>query len=197
MARTYTVKKCQKAQGNCQSCGKPIEVGMAYKYVKPQRGVIYKRHQDCPSWRASELTSSAQLATLYGGQEAAHDNLDHLLENTSYDESFDPAQFISDVEQIVHDCAEAADEGKEMYEESLQNLPDNFQDGSDMNDKIAECETWHDELEQWSWDGDDAPDLSNVDEEDPDREQEYENARQEWASMVCDGAREPIDSLGL
>lgn len=56
--RVTTVTAARKAPGNCEACGKPIEVGQGYKYIKPRYGRRRVRHDGCPGWRPSEMTSS-------------------------------------------------------------------------------------------------------------------------------------------
>lgn len=140
MARTTHVKAARKDQGTCESCGKPIEAGMSYKWVQPRafrgaRGTKRVRHEDCPSWRPSELSSSKMAAVM-----AAQESFD--------DEDFASAEdIVSGVESVAETVREVAEE----YRESAQNIEDGFQhetyQSQELNEKADELEGWADELE--------------------------------------------------
>lgn len=120
MARTTYVAKARKDQGNCESCGKPIPAGTPYKWVKPRPhpgavGHKRKRHQTCPDWRSSELTSSPALSELYGAQESASDAL------AQWDREDKDA-----LVGILNDLAEGVRSAGEVYRESAQNIEDGF-----------------------------------------------------------------------
>jgi hypothetical protein len=56
--RVERVKAARKDQGTCNSCGKPITKGMAYKSISFRYGGTRKRHASCPEFRPSEMTQS-------------------------------------------------------------------------------------------------------------------------------------------
>jgi hypothetical protein len=87
----------------CGACGQPIEVGTAYKHVSiksgPYGGRTLYRHEGCPTWRPSELTTS-KMAGVYAAQEMAEDQIDGC-------ETVDDLQALAaDVASQVRDVAE-------------------------------------------------------------------------------------------
>lgn len=209
MARTTHVKSARKDQGTCQKCGKKIRKGDPYKWVAPRahrgaRGYKQKRCADCPGWRASELTSSQHLSTIYGAQEAFDDFLSEWDRATG-----------DDLAQALRDCAESVREASESYNESAENIESGFGHETSMSEelreKATEVESWADEIEsaaddiedfdedsarsdaeseitdeiatELDYEGDDITEHDEYDAEDFERrvEEKISEAREEWA----------------
>jgi len=152
--RINTVAAARKEQGTCQSCGKPIEVGQSYRWIKFRYAGTRKRHSTCPSFRPSDMTN-AKYGQVYAAMESAEDALDGLSEFDSLDE----------VQEILNDCAEQAREVGEEYEESASNMESAFPNGAPKIDEIREsaeaCEDFATTLEDAlgsseDWNEDDA-----------------------------------------
>lgn len=141
----------------CGKCGKTIEVGQPYKWVKtksgPYGGAKKFRCADCPSWRPSELTGSAALGTLYGAQEAAEDALGE----------WSPEDGVDALGEILTTLAEGVREAAETYEESASNMEDGFghetyqsdelrSKAEELNGQADEVESAADELEEFDED---------------------------------------------
>ena len=117
----------------CEKCGKDIEVGTPYKWVKPvayrgARGHKRTRHEACPSWRPSELTSSAALGILYAAQEAAEDAL----------AAWTPEDGLDAAEAILNDLAEGVREAAAQYESSADNMESGFGGETSTSAEIRE-----------------------------------------------------------
>lgn len=132
--RINTVKAARKAAGTCGSCGKPIEVGEAYKWIKPRYGSRRVRHTGCSDWRPSELTSSEKLGRLYSAREAIEDALS----------SFD-GEDCSDLREALETAASEASEVAEEYNEAAENcaaVRDQCEEYSQAAESFSsECET--------------------------------------------------------
>lgn len=193
MARVTHVKKAQKAQGTCEVCHAPIEVGQPYKWCKPRshRGAIgykRKRHEGCRSWRPSETTSSGALAEVYAAQEAAEDAL------AAWDR-----ETWQDLADILDNLAEGLRAGAEVWRESASNIEAGFGHATSMSEELEgradDLESQADDLdlnvEEWdeeeAWE--DAARDASVDLEGYDRDADPEGlleaveaAREEWAT---------------
>lgn len=137
MPRVVRVAKAQKTQGTCESCSKPIEKGSAYKWVKARYGPKRNRHDACPNWKASELTGSDKLSTIFAAQEAFHEGK--------------PYASPEDYAQALRDAAESIREAAEAYRESAQNMEDGFghetSTSQELSEKGDEVESWADEID--------------------------------------------------
>lgn len=131
--RTVTVADKTKPlpPHKCEKCGKTIEVGMSYRWIKPKSGPYggRKRYRclSCPSWRPSETTSSSALASIYGAQEAAEDAL-----NAWDGESLD------DIEGLLSELADGIREGGEAWRESAQNIEDGFGHPTSQSEELTD-----------------------------------------------------------
>jgi hypothetical protein len=131
----------------CGACGKAIEIGTPYKWVKPKSGPYggtkRSRHASCPSWKPSELTSSTALSSVYAAQENASEQLGKLS----------PEDTADDIRQIVQDAAEGVREGAEAWRESASNIEDGFghstYQSDELNEKADTLESAADDLENW------------------------------------------------
>lgn len=140
MARVNYVKKSRKAQPNCGKCGAELPVGSAYKWVQPRYQGIRTRCMSCPSWRPSELTSSSQLSTIYGAQEAWDNDLGQGFAS------------LEDAASSLRSAAEEIRSAGEAYEESASNMEDGFGHETMMSEELKEkgesVVSWADEIEQ-------------------------------------------------
>jgi hypothetical protein len=169
----------------CEKCGKVIEVGTPYKWVKPKSGPYGGRQRNrcagCPSWKPSELTGSAALSTLYGAQEAAEDAL----------AAWDPEDGVDALAEILTTLAEGVREAAEVYEESANNMEDGFghetYQSAELREKAEELNGQADTVESA------ADDLEEFDEDAAKTEVEDEVDRDDYVSEGL--TEEEIDAL--
>lgn len=120
--RVHHVKKARKTDiGTCQACGKPIKKGDAYKLIKPRYGAQKNRHEACPDWKPSEMTSSDKLSTLYAVQE---DITDALKTWTSAGELSDAltngATMAEEARDGYQEAADADDKGGAIQQQNQE-----------------------------------------------------------------------------
>lgn len=139
----------------CESCGKDIEIGTPYKHVTPKSGPYgghkRNRHESCPDWRPSELSSS-KMATVMAAQESFYDQLYSLDEKDA-------------IQDAVNEVAEAAREVASEYEESADNIEQYFPSSDkadELRDNASQLEGWADELEQALDGEEDEPTVDHV-----------------------------------
>jgi hypothetical protein len=167
----------------CDHCHQPIEVGTPYKWVAVKRtygGVTYNRHEGCPNWRQSQLSTS-RMAEIYDAQEDASTAIFSAETN-------------DDLEAARDAFAEVVREVAEGYRESADNIEDGFGHPTGQSEELAgradELESWADEIEDWSAD-DNEPDEDDDGWTDDDGENPFQEAHDEWLSA----AQESLDSL--
>lgn len=138
----------------CESCGKVIEIGSPYKWVKPKSGPyggsMRVRCRTCPTWQPWEL-SNALWAQIQRVTDQARKDA-----NTSDAES---------VAQALRDAAEGIREIAEAKRESAQNVEDGFQHPTEVSEELS---SQADELESWADEIDSKAD--EVDTDEPDEE---------------------------
>jgi hypothetical protein len=136
---------------NCDHCGKPINIGDPYKWIAPRahraaQGIKRNRHTTCPAWRASQTTSSPHLATIYGAQEAAEDQISAV----TADSAEDAADAEENLKGIAEEFAENIQEAVESYAESAQNIEDGFghetYQSEELREKSEAIESWAEEV---------------------------------------------------
>lgn len=151
MARVTTVKAARKAR-KCERCHADIPVGAGYKHVslrahKAARGNLRVRCLDCPSWRPSEMTSSAHRATAMAAAEAAYDALGDWDDDSA-----------SSLAEILNTMAEGLTEAAEGYREASSNIESGFGSHTsvcdELDEKADQLEQAAQELESWSTSGD-------------------------------------------
>ena len=134
--RVTTVNKSAKAQGNCVMCGKPIEKGSTYQWIRPFRGAKQSKHVSCRTWKGSELTSNPNLSEVYRIQE-------NLQEESKLAD-------ISTLASLLEDAAGEAEAAADMFRESASNIEEGFghetQQSAEMNEQADEVEGWATEL---------------------------------------------------
>lgn len=207
MARITLVQKARKDQGSCESCGNPINAGDSYRWCAP--GGIgarkRKRHATCPVWRPSELSSS-KMVTAWAARESAEDALDALnvAQFISTDDGeFDADGFIAEVRGILEEVANAAEECASDYQDGIDALPEQLQEGptaEESREKVEALEEWQSELESFDPSNDwDAPerDVTPDGDDEPDDEyaERFAEAADEWAQEVIDEARSVLDEF--
>lgn len=122
-------------------CGKPIEVGTPYKWVKPKSGPYggrtRARHGDCPTWRQWDLSNSldAQLARV---SHEAQDGVD----------TTDP----SSVAEALRNAAEGVRDIASQKEEGADNIESGFghetEQSTQLRDTAESLNTWADEMDE-------------------------------------------------
>jgi hypothetical protein len=155
----------------CGHCRKPIEPGTRYKHVSiksgPYGGRTLRRHQDCPTWRQSELTTS-KMAGVYAAQEGFDDFLAGAFE---------------DADEVREALAQAAEDIRavaEEYRESAENIREGFGhdtwQSEELDGKADELEGWADEIEN--------DDVEDPPEADDDDEPLDDDALEQWREDV-------------
>lgn len=179
----------------CNSCGEPIEIGTAYKWVAPRahkqaRGVKKNRHETCPAWRPSELTSSPVLSLIYGAEEAADDDHGRLDTPTT---SEGAESYLDDLRAIADAMAEAVREAGAMRLESSEAIEEGFGHSTYQSEELAEqadaLDGWADELESITFDEFYAEEVDEAEEVEEDEEEdtsELESEIETWADAQRD-----------
>lgn len=141
----------------CESCGKEIEVGAPYKWIKPKSGPyggsLKVRCGDCPTWHVWDYSysMSARLAQIAYEAGQAFDNTDITTAD--------------DVTEILSQAAESIRELAEEKKESASNIEDGFghetEKSQELNDIAEQLESWADDVEN-----NEVPDAPEPEEED-------------------------------
>lgn len=129
------VTKARKPQGSCLICTSPILAGQSYKWAKPRHGPTRLFCQDCQPL-PSHLTANSRLADLYSAQESI---------STAITEGI-----LANVLVSLRDAITTAEEDRDSYQESLDNMPEQLQSGptgEEIQEKIDAIESWIYELE--------------------------------------------------
>ena len=141
MPRVTTVKKAQKAQGECGKCNAKIKEGDGYKWWKFRFGGRRVRclKSECAP-KPSDLTQSEFYGTLYDIQDSVETALDEFRNGG---EPGDLASALNDAAGQLRDLGEEC-QGK------LDNMPEGLQQGDTgqlLENRAQECESKADELE--------------------------------------------------
>jgi hypothetical protein len=167
----------------CGACGEPIKIGDAYKFVKPRthkgaRGTKLNRHETCPSWKASELTSSEFRRIIYAAAEGAPGASGET-----------PDEWTEALEALQDHYASAAKEAAECRQDAASNIEEGFGHETYQSEELRgegdEAEQVGDTIEgiDVEWNGDDEPSREDFD-ENHDGLVEYEEAVDNWLSEV-------------
>lgn len=131
-------RKCDAP--NCPVEDRIIAVGTPFKYIaiKMQYGgrELY-RHESCPTWQPHEYSSALWAR----------------VQQVQNDQAVDPSGWESqeDADSARDEAAAAAQELVDEKQESLDNMPDGLRDASELNDTVANLESWVSEIEGVSW----------------------------------------------
>lgn len=121
----------------CDHCGKEIEPGQSYRWVKLRFGKRF-RHAEHPSWQPWDLSSSMANRIL------------QVTSGVELPDSFDDA---SDIQGILEGVADEIDGFAEERRESAQNIVDGFGHETEMSYQLEEhadgLEAWAEELRSW------------------------------------------------
>lgn len=131
----------------CGKCGRAIEIGDPYKFVKtrssPYSSTRRERCDTCPDWKASELTSSGYLSTKYAADEDA----------PIVEVSDDPEAVEESLRALAEHYGQAAASCAEMRTEAADNIEDGFghetMQSADLREEGDGAQGVADELENW------------------------------------------------
>jgi hypothetical protein len=155
-SKMHTVTKSQQAY-TCTKCGDEIPAGSQYRYFKPGfRGRAKVRRCMKPECtpRRSELDNS-QMADVFAAQEDAETDLNAL----EWDDAIEYGDRVTEIEEILKNVAESAQEVADQYEESIQNMP--ALENGDVGERLNALTDWISALEAWCPVGVDFPEPEN------------------------------------
>lgn len=144
-----------KPMPRCGKCGKTIEVGQPYKWVKtksgPYGGAKLIRCATCPTWKASELSQSKMAGVYAAGEQC--------------DEQIGDCNEVEDLEALRDELADQVEAVADEYQESADNMVEGFGHETSSSDEIQQKA---EELRGW------AEDIRNVDFDEFDGEDEVD-----------------------
>lgn len=130
-------------------CGGEILPGTPYKHITPRSGPYggtqRNRHAAHPSWQVWEYSYSTSARVAQVSSE-----IEDMLQ------SFEFSDF-SDFEDARQQAADMAAELRDEKEETLNNMPEQLQDGSQTQEQFEALESWVEAIE-----GADAPDEASA-----------------------------------
>ena len=136
MARLHHVGKARKDQGRCRVCDALVQKGDAYYHWSFRFGGRHVVHEGCRGkLRRSATIASDKLGRLYDAQDDAENDIDNAITG-------------QDVAQALETCREQAEEVRDEYQESVDNLPEQFQDTHPAAESRDSVESWVDELDR-------------------------------------------------
>lgn len=134
-----TANRGAKSKRTCDRCGKPIKAGQRFYTWKFRYGARYYRHTEHGAPRGSELTHS-KASGLYAAQESVEDTLAAWS-----------GEDASEIAEALREAANSAEEVKDEYEESINNMPEQLQESSpaaeEMRERMDAIEQWKDDLD--------------------------------------------------
>lgn len=152
-------------------------------------GIVYFRHAECGRPKMSELSSRKTVRIDEAVNEADWSFSPEVDSDGEYDGDF------GQVSDAVTAIAEVAREVGEEYQESFDNLPENFQygdTGQALEAVAQELDSWCDDLESWepnvTWD---QPERDEG-ESDDDYRDRAQNELDQWASDVVSDAQDAV-----
>lgn len=176
MSRVITVPNNRK-ELECGSCHSTIPKGAGYRWTKPRYGSRKVRclKASC-AFKASDLSSSKAAIV----HDAIDDARDQILTAESQDE----------IQMILSDVAQTArDVGQEYQDASDQWAGGNGHE--EWQEKADQCESFADDLESWSFSGEDDEEAVRQfvrDEEDDPEDGESEDDYKTRIEDLCDAA---------
>lgn len=144
MARVHLVKKARK-RWKCEKCGRDIEPGDPYAWVKPRpgrwaRGRKRSRCNKCPLWMQSELSFS-KMAGVLGAQE----DFAEVLNLWTPEDTLDGLEIA--LEGFAIQVREVADD----IEQGAENIEEGFGHSTYQSDGLREkadsLRDWADDVE--------------------------------------------------
>jgi hypothetical protein len=137
MTKTVVDKTKPKPLRNCGSCGKPIEIGTPYKWIKPKSGPyggsLMTRHEGCPGWQVWDYSNSlsAQLSRI----------------SYEFGNEIESSESPDDVTSALASAAESIKEIAEQKREGASNIEEGFGHATSQSEEL---EQMADDLEQWA-----------------------------------------------
>lgn len=205
MARTNTATKSKAGKDiHCRKCGAKIEPGETYYHysLRPTGRGQGRRYTHCfrhPP-RQSDKTSS-KMYGVYAAVESAEDAI------ASAQQSGD----VSSLPDALRDCASEVETVKDEYQESIDNMPENLQNGGvadEIREKIDALEEFASALESAADDLDSMDIISQgepgEDDEEPERDdfpegeagaQEFEDAVKEYQDKKTERENEVEEAI--
>lgn len=179
MPKVTSVKKAQPSKHKrfCITCQTEIKPGDAYKHASLKTGPRSSRticwcSQHNP--KASQLTSSQHLGTIYAGQEAFADDVSG-------------ASTVDEVADALRNAAESIREAAESYRESASNIEEGFGHPTSLSEEL---EGKADEVESWCDEIDSTADSLEEFDEDAARGEAEEEVRDELEAEHADALKE-------
>lgn len=118
----------------CDHCDEEIKVGQPYKWIEPNGQRIRNRHEDCPTWKVWEYSSSLSARIAQIQEEGMNGFPDDATEE-------------SDISSFVEDLASQIRELAEEKRESASNIEDGFGHSTYQSDELNETA---DSLDEWA-----------------------------------------------
>lgn len=169
--KTKTKSKAGKPY-RCCKCSAPIKAGQQYYEWCFYRSTPTRKHVTCGTPRSSETTSS-RMSGVYAAAEGVSDDVEAARKSLD----------VSSLADTLRNAATDVDSVKDEYQDSWDNLGDNFQNGQpgeEIQEKI-------DALEQFAQELNDAADeIEGLDDTDGD-----------YVDDACAAAENAADGLGI
>jgi len=180
--RTHSVKKAQKDQGTCLKCHKPIKAGDTYAWLKGRHG---PRKVVCAAchFSDSDRTGSDKLARVYDARDAAQEAVSKWATEDD----------LEDLKTVLTECAEALREVAQEYQDSADNIHQNFSESSTADD----CEEKANEIEGYADEVAEAADNMEEFDEDNVREEAVEDFDMEEARQQIEQERRAPTALPM
>jgi hypothetical protein len=212
MRATYVKSARKQTRERCLRCNAPIEAGQAYVWAqafRQQRRVV---HQSCGGFQPWETEPNEKRAAIYHAQHDAHVQLDGLDADAYIDaEGCNAEGFVSDVQSVLDEFAEALNEVQSMYEESADNIEDGFghetESSSEQRELGEQVESWSSDVTDalssvgdepdFDTDDDDGDAERDVDADDDERAAARDEAWQTWVDEVVGAASDAIDDCPI
>jgi hypothetical protein len=192
MARINKVTKARKSETErqCYKCEVEIKEGETYYWIQNRVGNSSARKNFCENHppRPSDITTSDKLAALYAARESVED----AMARTDRDTKRIPFDnYKSGVASALDEAGSEARSVGEQYRESFDNLPENFQSSSDLEEKADSCDSWADTLD------DAAAEIEGIEPEAPEKKNEDGSEDLSAYDEVDATAQEALDALEL
>ena len=198
MPRVHTRVKSTRGRETfpCVRCEEPIRVGEQFYTWQQARSPARYQHTSHGYPRPSQL-SNRKTALIEDAIQDANETIQNWKPELDDDGSYGGGY--EDVSDAINAVAEQAKDVGSEYESSADNMPESLQYGQQaeaMREVAQELDTWADEIESWSPQGDE-PDIPDqwTDESDDDYRQRCEEALSDWADEVRQSAEEKLGDM--